>query len=181
MKEAIYFARPLRWLHWLMAPLMVLMLFIGVFMVSTVSTWHNRLVGVHKPLGMALLVLVVVRLVVRWLNTTPRLPSTLPRWQQALAHGSHWLLYGLMLLMPLIGWGMQSAAGYPVVLGGWVLPALVPHDVALYATLCMAHGLLALVLFATVVAHLAAALFHGLVRRDGVLQSMTGQARRGRS
>ena len=78
-----------------------------------------------------------------------------------------------MLAMPLIGWAMLSAGGYPIVMGAGVhLPAILPHDPALYAALRNAHSLLAYVLFATVVMHLSAALFHLWVRRDGVFQAM---------
>jgi cytochrome b561 len=82
------------------------------------------------------------------------------------------LLYGLMLALPLLGWAMQSAGGYPLVLLGWVLPAIAPQDVDLYAGLRSAHGWLAYLLFASILLHLAAALFHGLIRRDGVLAGM---------
>ncbi|AJK44559.1 cytochrome b [Burkholderia plantarii] len=162
-----------RALHWLMAAMIIAMLFIGVGMVGSVSARHAVLVAIHKPLGIAILVLVIVRLVVRFTRKAPALPDDLPIWQKAAAHLSHWVLYGLMLVMPLIGWAMLSAGGYPVVLGGGVqLPALVAADPVAFAWLRNAHEVLAFVLFATVVVHLAAALFHGLIRRDGVLESM---------
>jgi len=80
-----------------------------------------------------------------------------------------------MLVLPLLGWAMISAAGDPVMLSHSVqLPALVSANAPLFAVLRKAHGYLAYVLFLTVLLHLAAALFHGLIRRDDVLQSMTG-------
>ncbi|ACR27216.1 cytochrome b [Burkholderia glumae] len=162
-----------RALHWLMAMLIIAMLFIGVGMVGSVSARHTVLVAIHKPLGIAILVLVIVRLVVRLRRGAPPLPDDLPWWQKAAAHLSHWVLYALMVAMPLIGWAMLSAGGYPVVLGGGVrLPALVAADPVAFAWLRNAHEVLAFVLFATVLLHLAAALFHGLIRRDGVLRSM---------
>ena len=92
-------------------------------------------------------------------------------------------LLGLMLAMPLIGWAMLSAGGYPIVLwGGLHLPPIVPHTPALYAALRNAHSLLAYVLFATVLMHVGAALFHLWVRRDGVFQAMArGSSSRGTS
>lgn len=162
-----------RLLHWLMAAMILAMLFIGVGMVSSVSARHAVLIAIHKPLGIAILVLVIVRLVVRFSKRPPALPEDLPGWQRAAAHLSHWVLYALMIAMPLIGWAMLSAGGYPVMLGGSVqLPALMGADPIAFAWLRNAHELLAFVLFATVVLHLAAALFHGLIRRDGVLGSM---------
>ncbi|MEK6316663.1 MAG: cytochrome b [Burkholderia gladioli] len=162
-----------RLLHWLMAAMILAMLFIGVGMVSSVSARHAALIAIHKPLGIAILVLVIVRLVVRFSKRPPALPEDLPGWQRAAAHLSHWVLYALMIAMPLIGWAMLSAGGYPVMLGGGVqLPALMGADPIAFAWLRNAHELLAFVLFATVVLHLAAALFHGLIRRDGVFGSM---------
>jgi cytochrome b561 len=162
-----------RLLHWLMALMVIAMLFIGVGMVSTTTEAYARLVAIHKPLGAAILLLVLVRLGVRFRHRPPPLPSDLPAWQRHAATLSHWLLYALMLLMPLIGWAMLSAGGYPVtLLDGVTLPALVPLDPALFAFLRGAHRYLALLLFATFLLHLAAALFHALIRRDAVLPSM---------
>jgi cytochrome b561 len=174
-----HFSALQRVLHWSMAVLIVTMLFVGVGMVSTVSGLHNTLLALHRPLGTALLALVIVRLAVRLRRGAPRLPADLPGWQRLGAHASHLALYALMIAMPLIGWSMLSAGGYPIVVfGGVHLPAIAPHDVALYAWLRAAHTWLALVLFAIVLLHLGAALFHALIRRDGVLDSMVrGQAR----
>ncbi|MBV6286908.1 cytochrome b [Pseudomonas aegrilactucae] len=158
-----------RLLHWLMAVLIVAMLFIGVSMVVDLSPRHTWLISLHKAIGLALLVLVVVRIITRLTFAPPPLPGDLPRLEQWAAKASHLVLYALMLAMPLIGWGMLSAGGYPLPLQ---LPALVPHDLHLYGLLRTLHGVLAYVLFATVLLHLAAALVHALVRRDGVLRSM---------
>jgi cytochrome b561 len=78
-----------------------------------------------------------------------------------------------MFAMPLVGWGMLSAGGYPIVLyGPWELPPILPQSAILYAGLRQLHTVLAYLLFATFLAHLGAALFHGLIRRDGVWESM---------
>ena len=162
-----------RLLHWLMAPLVVAMLFIGIGMLSTTSSAYALLLAIHKPLGVAILVLVLLRIHTRLRHPPPPLPSDLPRLQRRAATLSHWLLYALLLLMPVSGWAMLSAAGYPVtLLAGIRLPPIAPHDAGLFAWLRGAHHWLALLLFATFLLHLAAALFHALVRRDGVLASM---------
>ncbi|CAI8897916.1 cytochrome b [Kosakonia quasisacchari] len=178
MKQVAYFHPALRVLHWLMAAAIVAMLFIGVVMVSTVSSLHSLLVSIHKPLGLMILVLVLVRLWLRFYTATPALPATLPGWQRAMAHLSHWALYAMMIAQPLIGWGMLSAAGYPVTVGSWVLPPILPVSNDVYALLRPLHSLVALALFATVMLHLAAALFHALVLRDGVFESMSGTRKR---
>jgi cytochrome b561 len=168
-----HFSPLARLLHWVMAPLILLMLFIGIGMVSTVAQTHVFLLAIHKPLGIMLLVLVIVRMGVRIRHGSPPLPADVPKLQALGALLSHYLLYALMAAMPLIGWAMLSAAGYPIVLyGGLHLPPIAPHGVHLYAVLRALHTDLALLLFCTVLVHLAAALFHGLIRRDGVFASM---------
>jgi len=161
-----------RVLHWTMAAAIFLMLFIGIGMVSTVTPAHLTLLSIHRPLGIAILILVIVRLVVRLTRGTPPLPPDLPPLIKFAAHASHWALYALMIAMPLIGWGMLSAAGDPIVVAGIHLPPILPMDGAMHGVLRQAHGWLALVLFVLVLGHLAAALFHALIRRDGVFQSM---------
>ncbi|MFL9902663.1 cytochrome b [Paraburkholderia fungorum] len=174
MKPAHTHFSPLaRILHWTMAPLIIAMLFIGVGMVATVSHAHDTLIAIHKPLGIALLLLVIVRAGVRFTGGSPPLPDNMPASQRIAAKASHWVLYALMAAMPLIGWAMLSAAGYPITLYGPLhLPPIAPHDNGLFAALRALHSWLAFALFATVLLHLAAALFHGLIRRDGVLSSM---------
>ncbi|CAJ6922674.1 [Ni] hydrogenase, b-type cytochrome subunit [Burkholderia pseudomallei] len=165
-----------RLLHWVMAAMIVSMLFVGVGMVTTVSGRHAALVAMHKPLGVAVLVLACVRVVVRLSSRPPALPADLPGWQKFAAHGSHLVLYALMIAMPLVGWAMLSAGGYPVTLGGGVrLPSIVPADAVWFAWLRHAHRWLAYLFFATFLAHFAAALYHGMIRRDGVLRAMVGR------
>lgn len=158
-----------RVLHWLMAVLILAMLFIGVSMVADLSLRHPVLISLHKATGLALLVLVVLRIAVRLTLPHPPLPNDLPKLQRWAAGASHLLLYGLMLAMPLLGWAMLSAGDYPRPLG---LPAIVPHNLQLYAVLRQAHGWAGYLLFATVLVHVGAALMHAWVRRDGVLRSM---------
>jgi cytochrome b561 len=167
------FSVPQRVLHWLMAFCIVAMLFIGVGMVSTVAPDYVPLLATHKTLGIAILVLAVIRLGTRFVYGAPPLPADLPAPMRLAAHLSHYALYGLMIGMPLIGWAMLSAGAYPVVLyGGVTLPAIAPHSDLLHAALRRAHAYLAFAFFALILLHLAAALFHGLIRRDGVLDAM---------
>lgn len=173
------FALPARILHWLMAILILAMLFIGVGMVASVSERHEWLLRIHKPLGIAILLLAVVRLAVRLRHPPPPLPADLPALQKLAAHASHWLLYALMIAMPLVGWAMLSAGGYPVMLSESLrLPAILPANATAFAVLRHLHGWLALLLLLTFLAHLGAALYHGLIRRDSVLASMVGGRRR---
>jgi cytochrome b561 len=162
-----------RLLHWLMAPMILAMLFIGVGMAASVSARYELLVSIHRPLGFAIFVLCIIRIVNRLIHRPPKLPDTVPSLQRHAAKASHIVLYALMFIMPLVGWGMLSAARYPIVLYGPLrLPPILPHDLALYARLRDLHTDLAYLFFATFLAHFAAALYHGIVRRDGVFESM---------
>jgi cytochrome b561 len=173
MTSAQHFTVFSRLLHWAMAVMVLAMLFIGVGMVSSVSERYHLLVSIHKPLGIAILALVVIRLVNRLLNPAPPLPAQMPSWQRLAAQLSHLLLYALMFVLPLVGWSVLSAGGYPIVLYGPLhLPPILPHDAMLYAALRRAHTYLAYLLFATFIAHLGAALLHALIHRDGVFDSM---------
>ena len=167
-----------RVLHWLMAAMVLTMLLVGIGMVASVSARHEWLVNFHKPLGIAILLLAAVRLVVRWRNPPPALPADLPALQKLAAYASHWLLYFLMLALPLIGWAMLSAGGYPVMLSASLrLPPIFPTGPVGFAVLRHLHTWFALLLLVTFLGHMAAALYHGLIRRDGVLSSMTWRRR----
>ncbi|WP_223618846.1 cytochrome b [Lysobacter sp. ESA13C] len=169
---------PARVLHWLMAAMVLTMLFVGVGMVASVSARHSWLLALHKPLGAAILVLATLRLILRLWRAPPPLPADLPALQRIAAQTSHWLLYALMLALPLVGWAMLSAGGYPVMLSDSLrLPAIAPFDADWFARLRWLHRVLAYSLFGLILMHGAAALYHGLIRRDGVLRSMLWRRR----
>lgn len=170
------FAAPQRLLHWLMAICILSMLFIGVGMVSTVTPKYLTLVQIHKPLGIAILVLALIRLALRFYYGSPALPPDLPEPMKLAAELSQYILYALMIGMPLLGWGMLSAASYPVVLfGGVHLPSILPLSDSLHTLLWHAHYYLAFAFFAIILMHVAAILFHKLIRRDGVFETMAPQ------
>jgi cytochrome b561 len=161
-----------RLLHWTMAAMVLTMLCIGVAMVASLADYHV-LVSIHRPLGIAILLLVLVRFVNRLLNPPPPFPATMARAERLAATASEWMMYGLMFLLPLVGWGMLSAARYPIVLYGSLrLPFILPHDVMLYAVLRKAHTILAYFFFLMFLAHFGAILFHTLIVRDGILKRM---------
>jgi cytochrome b561 len=167
------FAVPQRLLHWLMALCILSMLFIGVGMVSTAAPKYLTLVQIHKPLGIAILVLALIRLALRIYYGSPSLPADLPEPMKLAAYSSQVILYALMIAMPLLGWGMLSAAAYPVVLFGSVyLPPILPVSASLHTLLWHAHYYLAFAFFAIILMHIAAILFHKLIRRDGVFETM---------
>jgi cytochrome b561 len=162
----------MRFLHWLMAALVLTMLGIGVAMVASISDYH-RLVSIHRPLGILILILVVIRFVNRHYSTLPPFPASMSSQERFVASASELLLYTLLFLQPLVGWGMLSAARYPIVMFGSVhLPPILPHSVMLYAMLRTTHTVLAYLLFLAFLAHFGAILFHTLIVRDGIFSRM---------
>ena len=161
-----------RLLHWLMAPMVLSMLGIGVAMVVSVANYH-RLVSIHRPLGIVILILVVMRYVNRKLHPPPPFPPTMSVQERRAATASEMILYGLLVALPVVGWGMLSAAGYPIVLSRSLhLPSILPHNLMLYALLRKVHTALAYLLFVMFLAHVGAMLFHTLIVRDGMLLRM---------
>ena len=166
------FPGSMRFLHWLMAAMVLTMLGIGIAMVASLGDYHS-LVSIHRPLGISILILVVIRYVNRRLHALPPFPPTMSQQERFVAHASEVLLYTLLFVEPLVGWGMLSAARYPIVLFGSVhLFPILPHSVTLYAALRKTHTLLAYLLFLTFLGHFAAILFHTLIVRDGILRRM---------
>jgi len=167
--------RPARIIHWLMAALILMMLFIGVVMVSISSAERQVLLTLHKSLGVIILILGVTRLAWRFVSPPPEPPANEPRWRRHVAETTHIVFYALMLTLPLIGWAMQSAGGYPVVIwGGLHLPPLAPHNGELHAILRSAHRIGAYVLYGLFLLHVSAALLHAMVFEDGTLRRMVG-------
>jgi cytochrome b561 len=157
-----------RSLHWLMAVCILAMLFIGVGMKSTVMPKYVPLLETHKTLGV-----IMIRLGVRLRYGVPALPSDLPELMKLGAYLSHYALYALMIALPLLGLTMLWTGAYPIVLYGDIrLPAPLPQSDTMHTLLWNAHFYLAFALFAVILLHVAAALFHALVRRDGVFESM---------
>jgi cytochrome b561 len=161
-----------RLLHWTMAAMVLTMLCIGVSMVASLRNYHV-LVSIHRPLGFAILILVVIRFVNRLLNPPPPFPATMPRAERLVATASEFTMYGLMFALPMVGWGMLSAAHYPIVLYGSLhLPSILPHNPMLYAVLRKAHTILAYFFFLMFLAHFGAILFHTLIVRDRMIERM---------
>jgi cytochrome b561 len=170
--EQTQFTFLMRILHWTMAAMVLTMLGIGVTMVASLADYH-ALVSIHRPLGIAILILVVIRFVVRRLSPLPAFPPTMSPLERRVAEASEYTLYTLMFALPLVGWCMLSAARYPIVLFGSVdLPFILPHNALLYAILRRTHTVLAYLLFLTILAHFGAVLFHTLIVRDGLLLRM---------
>jgi cytochrome b561 len=122
---------------------------------------------------MAILILVVIRFINRVFNPPPPLPNSISGPERFVATASEFTMYGLMFVLPLIGWAMLSAARYPIILFGPLhLPFIFPENLVAYSILRKAHTVLAYLFFLTFIAHFGAVLFHTLIVRDGLLKRM---------
>ena len=161
-------------LHWLIVALIITQFTLAtLFDDLPPSARKLALLARHKSVGITILMLVILRLLWRSLNLTPLLPITLRPYERMLARFTHAALYVLLFAMPLSGWTMSSARGFPVSwFGFFTLPDLVPKNKALYEALLTTHEVLAWVLAAVVTLHVAAALKHHFMLRDDVLRRM---------
>ncbi|HSO45352.1 MAG TPA: cytochrome b [Rhodoferax sp.] len=165
-------------LHWLLALVIVAMFGVGAYMTDLpFSPQRLKLYNWHKWAGVTFLALTVLRLLWRATHRPPALPAaiaqTMPGWQNRAYHATHHLMYLLFFAVPLMGWAYSSAAGFPIVWFGQIpLPDLLPVNKELAELIKPLHKYLALALMALAGLHIAAALKHHWVDRDGLLHRM---------
>ena len=161
-------------LHWVLALALATSFAVGLYMADLpFSPQRLKLYNWHKWAGITILVLSVVRLLWR-LGHRPPPDAPMAKWQARAAHATHLALYLLFFAVPLVGWSYSSAAGFPVVWFGVLpLPDFVSPDKALAEAIKPWHGGLAWALAALVGVHIAAALKHQFVDRDGLLSRMS--------
>ena len=165
-------------LHWILAIALVAIFSVGVYMADLpFSPQRLKLYNWHKWAGVCILILSVLRLLWRLTHTPPALPgqvvNAMPGWQTAAYHATHGLLYALFFIVPLVGWAYSSAAGFSIVLFGVLpLPDFVPADKALAELIKPWHEITAFAMAGLAAMHVAAALKHHFVDRDGLLQRM---------
>jgi cytochrome b561 len=161
-------------LHWLIALLIFAGWGLGFYMHDLpLSPAKLRYYSWHKWIGVTVFMLTIVR--VGWLAThpAPRLPRGLRPWQVQTARVSHFGLYLLMFVIPLSGWLMSSAKGVPTVYFGVVpIPDLIGKDKAIGDVLVQVHKWLAFGLAALVGLHIATAVKHHFIDRDGLMRRM---------
>ncbi len=159
--------------HWVMAALILAMIGLGLMMVDSLAVWRTAGLRLHKFGGLLVLTLATLRLALRFTYKAPPLPGHIPALQQRIASASHVALYALMFLVPVAGLLMQNAAGVPIILPGEVvIPTILSEDLPLYGVLRLTHGAFAWALLGLIALHVAAALHHAWVRRDGLLKRM---------
>jgi cytochrome b561 len=165
-------------LHWLLGLSLLALFGVGVYMADLPFTpMRLKLYNWHKWAGVSLLILSVLRLLWRLTHRPPALPHSItqrmPDWQQWVHHAVQNLMYVLFFAVPLIGWAYSSAAGFPVVLFGQLpLPDLLAPDKELAELIKPLHGLSAFALMGLAGLHIAAALKHHWIDRDGLMDRM---------
>lgn len=172
--DPMRYTRVARALHWLIALLVLSAIPAGLAMVRIGSgPLQDWLFDFHRSLGFVVLVLIVVRIVWRLGHRPPPLPAGTPALQAVAAHVVHGALYLLLLIAPIVGWLATNAYGAPIaVFRLFELPVLIGKDEAVSKLLFGLHEVLGIAIAALVVVHIAAALFHQLVVRNGLIRRM---------
>jgi cytochrome b561 len=161
-------------LHWVIVALLIAQ-FIFAWTMPHIgrNTPVTTLISLHFTFGIIILFVAVIRLAWRVTHPEPEPEDGVPPWQVATARVIHWLLYLLLFVVPILGWINASWRDMPIVMFGRELPKLVGPRAAGWGWTGDIHALLATyALLGLVGLHVAAALYHYLVRRDGVLQRM---------
>ncbi len=164
--------------HWLLALALLGLFGMGLYMTDLpISPLRLKLYNWHKWAGVTFLTLSCLRLLWRLSHPAPALPAAIearmPAWQ-AMAHSAtHYGLYALFFIVPLVGWAYSSAAGFPIVVFGVLpLPDFVPADKALAELIKPWHEISAFALMGLVILHVAGALKHQFIDKDGLLSRM---------
>ncbi len=164
-----------RLLHWGMALLLLGMLGFGTYIERMEPSLANLwLYGLHKSIGISLLMLALLRLAWHRISPPPAsLSAGIPGWQMRASRAVHALLYALMLAVPLTGWIASSATGIDTVFfGGPILPAIAPVSEGWETAFFIAHGILTKLLLLCIAIHVAGALQRRFLHRDRTLSRM---------
>ena len=130
----------------------------------------NAIYKYHKTAGVLILGLMLLRLVLRLILGAPPAPASLSPAIARIAHLTHVAFYGLLILMPVVGWVATATGGFPIQFFDTNLPPLFGKNADLSAALYRVHGLLGVTIAGLILMHVAAALRHWLILKDGVMQ-----------
>ncbi len=160
--------------HWILFLLIAGLIGFGLYMTSQTFTPEIfTLYKWHKTIGVLVLALVVARVVWRFVSPPPPLPANTPPLERWAAHLTHLLIYVAIIVIPVSGWLMSSAAPFPnLILGNIQLPALIGQDEAASKFFSAVHYWAGRALMALLVLHVGAALLHHFIRRDQILVRM---------
>lgn len=175
-RELVY-APPARGFHWATVLLVTILVPLGLYMVwrgnaTNFDAMTNTLYDTHKTIGFGLLCLIVARLIYRLRNGAPPDEPTLEPWQRVLSHLTHWGLYALLLVIPALGWLGVSFYGARSLFGLVSLPPISAKNEDTATLVFTLHYYAAMLLVLMVTAHVGAAIYHHVIRGDGVLRRM---------
>lgn len=176
-----------KWLHWVIAVLMLAAITCAVWadqldpdVPGDPELWRFLIMKLHKPLGFTAMILIIVRVAWMLTNVRPALPESMTEREVQASRIAHALLYAGMLIVPVTGWFMSQYADSSVdYFGLFEINNIVAADKEKVAALHTVHVTIGLTLLGLVVLHIAAALFHAIVRKDGVLSAMLPERRSG--
>jgi cytochrome b561 len=161
--------------HWVMAVIILVAIAIGIYTayLPPGTSPRRELLDLHKSLGMTAMVMIVLRIAYRLYRGEPRYREPPRRAAHLAAAGAHWLLYALMIYMPVTGYLNSGAGGYSLPwFGLFTWPRLIAIDKPVSALFELLHERGAWVIGALVLLHVAAVAWHRWVKRDEVLSRM---------
>lgn len=160
--------------HWIVALLIIVMLVMGYFLDDFPASIQEMAYNTHKSIGIIILALVILRLGWRWMNVQPGYSTALPHFYKIFIRLAHYAIYLTIILIPLSGWVMATAAGHVPHFLGWVyfpMPGISPNE-QLAGEAFQLHNTLAIIVIVLVSIHIFAALFHHFILGDTVLRRM---------
>jgi cytochrome b561 len=158
--------------HWVVLLLVVTVGTLGLLHDSWSRGTQSFWINLHAVLGILLLALVITRLGWRLSHRPPPLPREAGAFSRRLAAPVHWLLYLLLLVIPVLGIVTFVWHGRAFDFGLFQVNFGVKKNRAIFHPTEDVHGYLAYALFTLAALHALAALWHHYVRRDGVLRRM---------
>lgn len=161
-------------LHWSIGLLIIALIGVGFYMTDlppSESKWF--VYGMHKATGMVVLSLVAIRVLWRYMGTTPGLPDGIPGWQQIASRWTHYALYAMMVMMPVSGMMMSLMTDHPIdMFGLFIIPAIAKEPGILAGGSYLMHTYVPYLLIGIISLHFVAALYHHFVRKDDILRRM---------
>jgi len=160
--------------HWLVVAMLITQYFVALLLSYFLpKSAEAGLAEWHFSVGSSVLVVMLARLAWRLTHTPPPPPKDLSPGLRLLSRATHWVFYAVLIVLPVLGWAAASADGARVHLAGLIpLPLLVPKDDPFGKAMATVHPAIAITLLAVIALHIAGALYHAFIKRDGVLQRM---------
>ncbi|HQT20194.1 MAG TPA: cytochrome b/b6 domain-containing protein [Polynucleobacter sp.] len=166
-----------RGIHWFTALAILILVILGFWMTqrAAANLWDNltnMLYGWHKLIGFSVLLITIFRFFLKLSSKTPEYPNNISPRLMRVASKVHYILYGLLFIVPMLGWAGVTAYPALITIGGYSLPAMpgIPKSELIAKQIFQIHGLLAMALIAVALLHIAAALNHLIIKRDGIFQ-----------